>query len=893
MVATDQEPDGRVLDRHVGQTGPVLATAVPIGADAHNIPRPLTSFVGREREIADVQRILDCAPLLTLTGTGGVGKTRLGHEVAASLLDRYEDGVWLVELATVIDPVQVPRAVADVLGVREGPQQPTTAALVTALRLKHLLLVLDNCELTAAACAELADVLLRACPGIRILATSRQPLGMAGETTFRVPSLGLPPLRDDLLPLEPSEGAALEVGTDTRRHAEMSGVVAQSEAVHLFVERARAVVPTFALTGRTIEAVETICRRLDGIPLAIELAAVRIEVLCPGQIAARLDDRFRLLSSGSATALPRYRTLRAMIDWSHDLLNERERLLFRRLAVFAGGWTLEAAERVCAGDGLDSEDVLDLLSGLVTKSMVATVKDAEESRYRFLESIRVYAEERLQDSAEADLLAERHRDWALALAELAEPELVGPNQAAWLHRLDRERDNLLAAQRWAIAQDDETILRFGAALWRFWYERADAAEAHWTIDGIGSSARRAEPSLVVARALHGAAALAGMLSEYETCRTLLGDGLAIARQLDDHGILATLLDSLGRQAFIVRRHSEARPLLNEAVTLFRALDDRPGLTRALSHLGFLEYLEGRQTEARATYQEGLRLARQDGDLGEVAELLDNLGRTSQAAGDLEAAVGAYQEAQSIWRKADQGNWLAMALNNLGGVEALRGELVAARAHLREALVLSRRTGNRRRQAFTLAAAAILAAVEGQPRHAVRLHGAATVAMAELGASLEQPAYAPFVPHLNWARHTIGSSEDSRASDEGRALPLAQAVEECLAWLAEPSQGRRTGLQDHASEPDAPKDVTPILSMAPPSTGPVSLSPREREVATLVAQGRTNRQIAQELVITEGTAASHVKHILARLTLDSRVQIATWAIEHGLHRAPTMAWSTAS
>lgn len=894
MAALAQEPRAHVVDRHVAQTSPVWGVVGPDRVGAHNLPRQLTSFVGREREIAEVRRILGSAPLLTLTGTGGVGKTRLGHEVAASLLDAYEDGVWLVELASVTDPTQVPRAVADIFGVREGSQQPPAAALVEALRAKRLLLVLDNCELLAAACADLAEAILRSCPGVRILATSRQPLGTVGETTFRVPSLGLPPLRDDTPALEPIDGDARDAGVAPWRKLEMSSAVADSEAVFLFVERARAVVPTFEPTSRTIAAVETICRRLDGIPLALELAAARIEVLCPEQIAARLDDRFRLLSNGRTTALPRYRTLRAMIEWSHDLLNDRERLLFRRLAVFAGGWTLDAAERVCAGDGLDPDDVLDLLSGLVAKSIVVTVTDAEEARYRFLESIRVYADERLQNTAEADLLAERQCDWALALAERTAPELVGRCQAASLHRLDRECDNLVAAQRWAIGQGyDDTVLRFAAALWRFWHERGDAAEARATIDAVTSLADQVIPSPVVARALHGAAALAGMLAEYAACRALLEDGLALARQLDDRAILATLLDSLGRQLFIERRLPEARPLLDEAVTTFRVLDDRDGLARALSHLGFLDYLEGRQAEARANYQEGLRLARQAGDLGEVAEFLDNLGRTSQAAGDLEAAARAYHEAQSIWRKSDQVNWLAMALNNLGSAEALRGETVAARAHLREALSLSRRAGNRRRQAFTLAAAAMLAAVEGQPIQAVRLHATASAAVAEFGASLEQPAYAPFAPHLERARHAIGSSEYARASEEGSALPLALAVEECLAWLAEPATGRRTGTQEHVSAPIAPMAVMPILSMAPASAVPAGLSPREQEVATLVAQGRTNRQIAQELVITEGTAATHVKHILARLALDSRVQIATWAIEHGLHRTPTTAWSAAS
>jgi non-specific serine/threonine protein kinase len=363
----------------------------------HNLPHALSSFVGRGPEIAEASRLLGETRLLTLTGAGGIGKTRLGHEIAAGLLDRsslgsardgsgqaFRDGVWLVDLATLTEAGQVPQAVAAVLGVPEDATRPLTATLADALRTDQLLLVLDNCEQLVEACAALADALLRACPRLRILATSHQALGIAGETTFRVPPL--------------------------------------SEAARLFVERAQAVMPGFVLTDHNTPAVEEICQRLDGLPLAIELAAARVAVLSPEQIAARLDDRLPLLSRGSRLDLPRHRSLRALLDWSHALLTEPEQLLVRRLAVFAGDWSLAAAEAVCADENLGSADVLDLLSGLVAKSVVIPCEAGPEVRYRLPESVRLYAAERLRGAGEEAAIGEQYAAWLRALTARGEPE---------------------------------------------------------------------------------------------------------------------------------------------------------------------------------------------------------------------------------------------------------------------------------------------------------------------------------------------------------------------------------------------------------------------------------------------------------------------------------------
>ncbi len=837
----------------------------------HNLPHPLTSFIGREQQIAEIRRLLQTTRLLTLTGSGGVGKTRLSHEVAAGLVDVFQDGVWLVELAALAEAAQVPKAVASVLELREEPDRPLTVTLAHELRADHLLVVLDNCEHLLEACAALADALLRACPELRILATSRQALGITGETTYLVPSLSLTAPLD--APTQPApredEARASVAGAPPMR--ERIELPTQSEAVRLFVERALAAVPTFTLTDRNAAAVEQICRRLDGIPLALELAAARVAVLSPEQIAARLGDRFSLLTGGSRTARPRYRTLRALIDWSHDLLDERERTLFRRLAVFAGGWTLEAAEAVCAFGALSPHEVLDLLSGLVAKSLVLAAEHDDEVRYRFLESLREYAVEKLLESDEQTALRERHREWVLGLAEQAEPELIGPRQEVWFDRLDRERENLRAAARWAATRGDaETIVRLGAALWQFWLARADATDAREWIDAIVPLAQQVSPIPALARALHGAGMLAVQLADYATSRSLLEEGLAVARQLGDRRTLAALLDTLGRQAFIEGRYTEARALLNESLAILRETDDRRGLTRTLSHLGFLDYLEDRQESARAIYREGLELAREGGDPGEVAEFLDNLGRTFHADRDLDGAARAYQEAVAILREIGQRHRLAMALNNLGNVMTLQGEVVAARALLREALTLSRPMGNRRRLAFVLAAVATQAAVEGQTALAVRLEAAAFATADAIGAVLARPAHRLSAERLARAHRALGAPAAAAAVAAGRALTLEQAVDEALAWLAEPESSAQVAVRPGGE--------------APPT---VPLSPRELEVAALIARGLTNRQIAAELVIAEGTAATHVKHILARLDLDSRVQVAAWAIEHGLHqRSPS-------
>ena len=429
-----------------------------VTSGAHTLPTQLTSFVGRAREMTDLVALLATTRLLTLTGPGGCGKTRLAWQVAATVRPSFPDGVWWVELATLTDPALVPQAVATALGVQEQPDRPLTATLGAALQARAALLVLDNCEHLIDAVAHLAETLLGGCPALRIVATSREALRIPGETSWSVPPLSLP---------DPSS----PTGSETRDH---------SEAVRLFIERVTALMPTFVVTATNIPVIVEYCRRLDGIPLAIELAAARANVLSVEQIAGRLDDALRLLKSSSRAAPPRHQTLRTAIDWSYRLLPEAEKLVFRHLAIFAGGGTLEAVEAVCADEAPTAdadEAMVDTLSRLADKSLIVVDVRWGEARYRPLETLRQYGHARLVEAGEEGAARRRHEAWYLALAERADAGLVGPQQAAWLDRLEREHDNVRAVLAWSLERGDGSVAaQIGARIWRFWLYRGYLSE---------------------------------------------------------------------------------------------------------------------------------------------------------------------------------------------------------------------------------------------------------------------------------------------------------------------------------------------------------------------------------------------------------------------------------
>jgi len=836
----------------------------------HNLPASPTPLIGRECELraAREQLLQEQVRLLTLTGPGGSGKTRLALAVAEELREDFPGGAWLVDLTPLRDPALVLPAIARVLGLQATGPRPIFETLCDRLRWQQLLLVLDNCEHVLAGMSEIAE-LLSACRGIKVLATSREPLRLRWEHELPVPPLATPDVQ----------------------HLADATTLGTVPSVELFVQRARAVDPSFALTDENATAVAGLCVRLDGLPLALELAAARVKVLPVRAMLLRLEHSLSLLASGARDRPTRHRTLGETIGWSYDLLDGNEQAIFRRLSIFAESCDLAAAAAVRgpgavpAGGRIPAigSSLLAILGSLVDKSLLRREEiDQAEPRFFMLETIRAFAREQLQARGEANETARRHADYFLALAECAEPELSGPDQEAWLDRLDRERDNLRAAQRWAVAHHDaERVARLVASLWQFWWARADASDLREWIDAIVPLTTQASPTPTLARALHGAGLMAGALTEYATCRFLLGEALAVARRLDDRHLLATVLDSLGRQSFVEGRYADARVLLTECVAILRTIDDRHALARALSHLGFLDYLEGDQESARATYQEGLALARDAGDHDTVAEFLDNLGRTFQVEGDYDGAVRAYQEAEGIWREIGQGHRLAMVLNNLGSVQTLRGERDVARGQLAEALSLAQRIGNRRRQAFTLTAIASLAALEGEPERALCLDAVASAAVGELGASLAQPIHALGARHLDQARKTLGPAAASAATSSGQAMTLAQAVEETLTWLAEPLHSKQVGDASTVADRAAPTATPPSPDGTSTASVGTVLSPREREVAALVARGMTNRQIAEALVISPHTAERHVERILAKLNCSSRAEIAAWAVRHGL------------
>jgi len=643
----------------------------------HNLPRPLTSFVGREAELARGVRALGEARLLTLLGMGGSGKTRLALRLAERALDDHPDGVWFVDLGVVRDAARVLEVVAEAAGVREEPGTPLERTLTEHLGHRRTLLLLDNCEDAVAGCRDLAGRLLGSCSALRVLATSRVPLGVAGEVVHPVPPLGVP------------DGRA---GEDP----------AASEAVVLFAARAAQARPDFAIGPDNARAVAELCRRLDGIPLALELAAARVRVLGVDQILARLGDRFRLLtaapgSAGHPGGEARHATLEAVIRWSVDPLAAEEARLFRALSVFVGGWSLESAVAV-AGAGADEFEVLDALQRLVDRSLVMPGRDAAgDARYRYLESVRHLAVEQLAAAGEEEPARDRHLDRFLAFAEHAEPALSGAGQRSWLARLDLEHEDVLAALAWSggRAGGDEKGLRIAGAMSRFWSARGHYALARRTLDAALGRAHGPVPAAVRATALVRAAGFA----LYE------GDTAA------------------------------ARPRLEQALALYREAGDAPGVARALSGLATEAIYRRDYTRARACYEETLEVYRRERNRHATAIALHNLGYVAMRVRDLAAARGHYEEAVALFEGTGDERHLGHTLGELGRACTRLGDREAARPRLAGALKLARDLGAQREGAYGLEGAAELAAASGQEALAAAWLEAAVALRERLGTTL--------------------------------------------------------------------------------------------------------------------------------------------------------------
>jgi predicted ATPase/DNA-binding CsgD family transcriptional regulator/Tfp pilus assembly protein PilF len=730
----------------------------------------------------------------------------LALSVATGLAGEYEDGVWLVELASLSDPDLIPQAVANVLGVHEAPGRSMTDMLVEHLQEREVLLLLDNCEHVVEACAALCDVLLHACPRLKILATSREALGVAGERNWPVPSLSSPDPHN--LPQNIEE-------------------LGRIESVRLFVERARYRRPEFTLNSRNAPSVAEVCRGLDGIPLAIELAAARVGTLSVAQISGRLEHSLKLLAIGDRTSPERQRTLRAALDWSYELLEGAERELFARLSVFARGFTLEAAEAVGAEpgseSGIEEGDLLDLLGRLVDKSLVVSRADDSEGelRYRMLEPIRQYGREKLEDSdEEASETRRRHAAWFVALAEMAAPKLKGRQQVVWLKRLEEDHDNLRAAMRWLLEEGEvESAVRLAWALWLFWWYHGHQSEGSRYAEEMLDEGEYLDAH-VRAKAIYVRAAMSYEMEDLELTMRLCEESAELFRQIGDRSGLAVTLGVLGITALQQGDVTRATSVFEEGLEIFREVGDRWGVVSTLAHLGIIPFSMGDNGRAARYFEEAVALSQDIGGRIPASYIsLYNLALIAQSEGDHKRASELYEEG------------LALAVE----------------------------VGDKANAAYCLEGLAGLFGQHGESRRAVRLYGASEATLETVGAPLYVHAQdrALYERAVGVLRSRLGEEAFEAAWSEGRAMTPEEAIEDAL---------------------ESPKSTEE--AGAPPAY-PAGLSAREIDVLRLVARGMTNAQIATELFISPNTVNRHLNSIYHKLGVGSRAAATRFASEHNL------------
>jgi predicted ATPase/DNA-binding CsgD family transcriptional regulator len=776
-----------------------------------NLPVPLTSFIGRDLELAKIKQSLSATRHLTLTGVGGCGKTRLALRLAADFSDlpMFKDGVYWIDLAALGDPALVPQAVSKTLGLREVPEPRLSEALSNSLRDKHLLLVLDNCEHLASACARLVETLLAASPDLKIVATSREPLGALGERAWLVPSLSMPDAKQLTRPLDLP--AAL-----------------QYDAIRLFVERATSIAPSFELRQENAQAIFQVCQRLDGIPLALELAATRINVLTVEQIAARLNDRFALLASGNRTALlPRHQTLRAALDWSYDLLSDKERVLFQRLSVFAGEFTLDAAEAVCSGEGVARAEILNMLSRLVDKSLVVAQTSGVEGRYHLLETIRQYGSDALEASGQSQIARRSHALFYCATAEKTEPKLHGPDQVMWLDRLEMEHENFRSALTWSLEYDRRAAFSLATALSWFWRQHNHFGEGRRWLDAALTTGAEIPTALRV-KALTNDGLLAFAQTDDARATMLLEESLALARLENDGWGIAWSLHGLARVATYHRDYDRAVALLDESLAGFRELGDMNGVAYSFYIRGMTERLKGDYEEAWKYLQEGLTISRQVGDVWLIAWVLINSGRVAFAQGNHARALPLLRES------------LAMC----GQLKTAFGVDVCFQ-------LLAQLAGAQNRLEGAVRCLSLVDSMDETYRFRAPLPGDR--------ADIERI--------LKIGRAELGAETFAAMWAEGRALSLQEAVDEGLHLVA--------SLESKA-HPVAPQlDYPRKLYEVEP------LNERELQVLRLIASGLSNHEIANQLTIALGTVKWHINNLFGKLGVHSRTQAIVKAKELGL------------
>ena len=864
------------------------------GNSRHNLPAQLTPLIGRKQEVTAVDTLLRHPEvrLLTLTGPGGVGKTRLGLEVAAELLDDYPDGVCFVPLATISDPELVVPTIAQALGIKETGEQPVADLLQASLQDKRLLLLLDNFEQVTAAAPRLAD-LLADCPQLKILVTSRAVLLIRGEHEFPVPPLALPDLT----------------------HLPGSEALSQYAAVALFLECAQAATPDFQVTPANTRIIAEICVRLDGLPLAIELAAARSKLLPPQALLTRLGHRLQVLTSGARDAPVRQQTLRNTLAWSYDLLAVEEQRLFRRLSVFAGGCTLEAVEGLSTALGELPADVLDQVASLMDKSLLRQAeKQGQEPRLLMLETIREYGLEVLASAGEMESTRRAHAAYYLRLSEDAELELGGPQQTVWLERLEREHDNLRAALQWSLVQAEEEVaredersreiaLRLGGSLRLFWVVHGHISEGRHFLEralavGVPFAGTRIEAS-VRAKALNVAGHLAIIQSDYERAEPLCKKSLALYRELEDQPGIAFSLFLLGSVSWTQGNMVAARSLTEEALAIARQINAMALAANSLFILGLVSSSQGEYARSQLLFEEGLAIYRALGDKLGIAQTLSQLAQVLLVSQADPARISSLLEeclmdSQEVGFKEGIAAYYCVS----GQLALSRKDLALARSLAEKSVVLYKEIGHRHGAANSLGVLGKVLATEGDYAAAQTLYEQSLAISCELS---EQWVAAVFLVELGdvvaaqqklaWAAQLWGAAEAIRDAF-GVPIPLAQRAdyERSLsaarvhlgerAFAAAWAQGRSMTPEQALSAKGQKPTPMPTTTASPP-TYPDGLTAREVEVLRLLAGGLTDLQIAEKLVLSPRTVHAHISSIYSKLGVTSRSTATRYAIEHHL------------